>query len=148
VSEGVIRLGETFGPGLSEREIANVERLLGFELPDCVKALYMEANGGVPDPYVITTEYTDTVVQEFLKLDGDDGDSAIEVLRTLNATSPLPPGFLPFAEDAAGDYFMADCTTDDAQVYLRRHDVADGEERVRPIHLGFNEFWAVLEPDN
>jgi hypothetical protein len=134
---------------LSDADFASTERKLGVVLPAALRQIYLQSNGGVPEPYVYEDENLDTVVSEFLPLSSASTGRLTSEDVYLNAVIGerlVPAHFFPFAVDGAGSFFLVDCRTDNADVYFYTQDTA--YENLRPLGIGVVEFFARLKPED
>jgi len=133
---------------LTPRDIENAQRELSLRFPAPLTNHFLKVNGGKPDPHVYEDARIDTTISESLALKSTKGrHTAIETYRHLVLNLELlPANFFPFAADSGGDYFFADCSTEDGDVYLYRHDT-NGEPLI-PLGFGVDEFWARLKPED
>jgi cell wall assembly regulator SMI1 len=140
-----MRLIDTGSP-LVEATVAACEAELGITLPPTLRAMYLAANGGEPDPYVFENEDLDTVVSEFLPLVSGGRSCAMRCYqRLVLELSLVPPAFFPFAIDGGGDYFFTDTLSSNGDVYFYRGD-SDLPDRLLRLNVGIAEFWAALKP--
>jgi hypothetical protein len=122
-------------------------RNAGYLIAVLIRAAYLRANGGQPDPYVIENSRVDTVVSEFLSLTTGEGLSSPEAYASLIQKKGLaPPNFFPFAVEGGGDFFFVDLNTSTADVYIYTADAEPGEE-LQSLGLGLDEFWSSLKPE-
>ena len=134
-------------PPLTEADIAGCEAACRLRFPAPMRACYLGSNGGKPDPYVFENDEVDTVVARFLPLvSGSRGTAVQSYQRLVSQQAIVPPQFFPFAVDGGGDYFFADTNSPEAMVSFFRAD-ADEDERLLPLNLGIDEFWAFLKPE-
>ena len=135
-------------PPITEQDIVQAEIVLGINLPAVIRDFYLSANGGSPEPYVFEDQNIDTVVAEFLPLKSQHKGTVLASYKRLVSEKKLVPWhFLPFAVDGGGDYFFADCSTSDAEVYFYRSDSASNKPLVS-LDLAFNQFWRSLKDEN
>lgn len=133
---------------LTESEIRNVERSLSLVFPKPLFALFLQHNGGSPEPYVFEDDrqLISTVVSGTLPLlTGSDRHTAIETYQALVIEKELvPSSYFPFAVDGGGDYFFVDCESE--RVFFL--DTA----RYPPVELKdldcrLDQFWKKLQPE-
>ena len=135
-------------PPITLEDLSDAEAELGLKLPADLKATYLKANGGQPNPYVFENEDLDTVVNEFLALRQSTHGRAEDTYRLLVRDRRLvPANFFPFAVDGAGDYFFVDTATDHGAVYFYRSD-SPVEDRLRDLKVGVREFWSRLKAED
>ena len=130
---------------LSAEDIDGVEVGLDFKIPPVVRALYLESNGGRITPAVFENDTAETLLAELLPLKSSQREPVGEVYNYFaRELRFIPKLFLPFANDAGGDYFFLDTSLPNGSVYLLRHDTDSLNPLIR-LNLGFNEFWASLK---
>ena len=136
---------------LSVKDIQKVETELGLQFPEPLKRLFLENNGGDPDPNVYQNEDAplDTVVSETLPLvSSSDSLTAVVVYENLVLEEKLIHAvFFPFAVDPGGDYFFVNCEKADAPVYFYDSDCEDYSECLLDLGLGLDAFWESLVTD-
>ena len=135
---------------LSEDEVLGLEKSLGVEFPAPLRTLFVENNGGEPEPYVYQDDTVFTVVSETLPLiSSTDRHTAIEVYNDLVIDRKLvKTSFFPFAVDAGGDYFFVDLDSSEAYVYFFKSDsFPDSSKGLVDLHLDLESFWLELQPE-
>ena len=136
---------------LTTDDIAQVEAELGLAFPLSLSRHYIQWNGGSPDPYVYEDEHIDTVVADVLPLKSLTNDeTAVETYRDLVLEKQLVPRtFFPFAADGGGDYFFADCSDPNAQVYFFDSEkwFDDRDKCLVKLPVDFDGFFASLKPE-
>ncbi len=131
-------------PAISGQDLTGIEADIGQKLPPPVRALYLAVNGGVPEPYVFSSDILDTVVTEFLPLKSESATTALSCYQSLVREKGLvPEHFFPFAVEGGGDYFFVDMQTTEGMVYFYRHDTASSEPLLS-LGVGFDQFWDSL----
>jgi cell wall assembly regulator SMI1 len=126
-------------------EIASAEAEIGIKFPEALRTLFLENNGGDPDPYVFESEMLQTAVSETLPLFSSEGrGTALDTYRNLVLGKQIvPKKFFPFAVDPGGDYFFVDCSNAEGTVYFFRSDIATGEH-LENLGLSLDLFWKSL----
>ena len=103
---------ERTAPPLSGLDIKRVEHLLGIRLPQDLKEHYLRHNGGRPRPQFFVKDGEAYDVEQFLPMntrsEGLTFENSYVVL--VDQTPEFPRGYIPFACDSAGDYFMYSVT--------------------------------------
>lgn len=134
---------------LTDADITEIETDLGLELPGSLRALYLQCNGGDPDPYCYADAHVDTVVTALLPLRSRQSYTAVNAYRDLTTVQRLVPRqFFPFAADGGGNLFLVDCASSDGDVYFYRSDTAFEDTRLEPLNLDVNKFWSSLKPED
>jgi len=131
-------------------EILTITKELKLTLPSELVSLYLDSNGGVPEPYVFEDENIDTVVVEFFPLKSN------RIKRTAVSTYGLlvqdkkivGRNFFPFAIDGGGDYFFVDCTTEKGLVHFYKSDRSANFAPLIPLGVGVKQFWDSLKPED
>ena len=93
---------------LSEVDIKRVERRLRINLPQDLKEHYLLHNGGQPRPRFFLKDGEPYDVDQFLAMNTGDTNSSFEqaYITLVDRTPEFPRGYIPFAYDAFGDYFL------------------------------------------
>ena len=91
---------------LSELDIDRVERRLGIHLPQDLKEHYLVHNGGRPRPRFFIKGGEPYGVHEFLPMNTGDTSFEHSYVMLVVRTPEFPRGYLPFAYDEGGDYFL------------------------------------------
>ncbi len=127
----------------SEAEIQELERQLGFRLPDRFRALLPQLNGVGPRANVIKRPEEHYSIDTFERI-GDivDSKNAIDNVRRSDLL------LVPFAVDGIGNWFCvvaADCPEKGA-VYFVDHEL-EGDEAFSRIAADLDELFESAEPD-
>ncbi|CAN5401690.1 hypothetical protein BH09VER1_BH09VER1_09190 [soil metagenome] len=132
---------------IAEDEILRCEADCGIRLPCPLRLIYLDSNGGEPDPYVFQNDELDTVVSEFLPLKSELRGTAVQsYIRLVREKAIVFANFFPFAVDGGGDYFFVDTKTPDGKVYIFRSE-ATKSPALLPLGIGIDEFWMALKPE-
>ena len=127
----------------SEAEIQDLERQLGFRLPDRFRALLPQLNGAVAEPNVIEgPRDEDYAINRFEKIeDIVDSKNAIDSVR------PSDLSLVPFARDDCGDWFcvVAADGAETGAVYFVDHEIA-GNEAFSKVAASLDELIENAEP--
>src|SRR6266702_8615003 len=93
---------------LSDLAIKRVESRLGVHLPEDLKEHYLRHNGGRPRPKFFVKDGEAYDVKKFLPMNTDDEGTTFEEVYVMlvDQTPEFPRGYIPFADDSAGDTFM------------------------------------------
>jgi hypothetical protein len=92
---------------LSEADIKRVERRLGIHLPKDLKQHYLRHNGGRPRPRFFIKDGEAYGVHYFLAMNTSKTSSFEHSYEMLVGRTPeFPRGYIPFAYDEGGDYFL------------------------------------------
>ena len=128
----------------SEAEIQDLERQLGFRLPDRFRALLPQLNGAQAEPNLI-------------KGPGDDdyGISRFEEIEhitqsknAMDSGNPSDLSLVPFADNGCGDWFcvVADDCPEKEAVYFVDHEI-EGDDAFSRIAASLDELFESAEPD-
>ncbi len=127
----------------SEAEIQDLERQLGFRLPDRFRALLPQLNGAEAEPNVIKgpgdEDYT---INRFRKI-----EDIAQSKNAIDSENPSDLLLVPFAMDGCGDWFCvvaADCAEKGA-VYFVDHEIA-GDEAFSKVAASLDELIENAEP--
>jgi cell wall assembly regulator SMI1 len=105
----MVKFENTHRP-LSERDLNDVERRIGARLPTDIRKHYLLYNGGCPNPRYFPSGGDLYGIQCFLAMNTLDENIGFEEtyrdLVLLNEYFPI--GYIPFAADESGDYFLYD----------------------------------------
>ncbi|HVV34423.1 MAG TPA: SMI1/KNR4 family protein [Vitreimonas sp.] len=95
-------------PKLSEVDLDAVEQRLGVALPDDLRDIYLQFNGGRPLRNVFRSASEEYDIQQFLAMKYADDNSSFEGTYEdlAKGNQFFPKGMIPFAVDDAGDYFL------------------------------------------
>jgi hypothetical protein len=130
----------------SEEEVRSVERACKLSFPDGLRRLFLEANGGKPDPVLYDYGGLCIVVQRTLVLKAVGMVySATLAYQQLTQRVLVPTSWFPFAIDPGGNVLLADCSSPEGMVYVCRTDAA--RKRSAPLNVGIDEFWTHMRPD-
>jgi len=124
-------------PPATDADVDELERKLGFRVPSGIRRLLTTANGGRPEPFVFGGLHG-TDVSECLAL--RDGRGSIRRIYELVVLTnkAAPAHFLPFAVDSGGNFYLVDCSSEEATVHYLHHDP---EHTLHPLGVGLEEFW-------
>ena len=128
----------------SEAEIQDLERQLGFRLPDRFRALLPQLNGAEVEPNVIKGPGDeDYEINRFRKIE--------EIAQSKNAIDSVRSSDLllvPFAMDGCGDWFcvVAADGPEKGAVYFVDHEIA-GNEAFSKVAASLDDLIENAEPD-
>lgn len=95
---------------LPESELARIERMVGFRLPDDYKAFMIRENGGEPEPSTFrymnqAGPYTDGRVRYFYSIHAGKPslERAITIYKTPKEHRRMPEEFVPIGADSFGN---------------------------------------------
>ena len=128
----------------TEVMVRETEARLGLQFPAELRWLFMNANGGRPEPYVCRSGNGSTAVNTTLPLKPGSGSAAWYYERMLH-DGRIPRHLFPFASDPGGNMFLVDCTSLDAQVFFWHHDTCS--QPLVALDVGLVRFWECLEPE-
>ena len=144
---------EWTGSPLSELDIRRVERRLGIQLPQDLKEHYLQNNGGRPRLRFFLKDGEPYGVHEFHVMNTDNKNLSFEhsYITLVHRTPEFPRGYIPFASDESGDYFMYSVKPDSfGQIMFNQHEYyGDGDRYVVFLAHSLREFINSLteEPD-
>ena len=134
-------------PGVRPGEIADVEDRFELALPEDLKRIYTQTNGGTLEDFLYEYGDISTVISQILPLSSDSGMSAARSYHLfVEDRGIVPRHFFPFAVDGGGDYFFVDCRTAEGRVHLFRAD-DDPPEQLQDLGVGIAGFGARLRPE-
>jgi cell wall assembly regulator SMI1 len=138
---------------LSEVDIKRVERRLGVRLPQDLKEHYLLHNGGQPRPRFFVKDGEPYGVHEFLSMNTGARGSSFEKTYVIlvDQTPEFPRGYIPFATDEGGDFFLYSVKPDSfGNIMFNSHeDYGDDDRFVVFLAPTLREFINSLseEPD-
>ena len=128
----------------SEAEIQDLERQLGFRLPDRFRALLPQLNGAVAEPNVIKgSGGEDYGISRFEEI-----EHIAQSKEAMDSQNPSDLLLVPFADNGCGDWFCvvaADCPEKEA-VYFVDHEFERNDSFSR-IAANLDELFENAEPD-
>ena len=128
----------------SEAEIQDLERQLGFRLPDRYRALLPQLNGAEAELNTIKGPGDeDYVINRFEKI-----EDIVDSKNAIDSGNPSDLLLVPFAMDGCGNWFCvvaADCPEQGA-VYFVEHEI-EGNEALLKIAASLDELIENAEPD-
>jgi hypothetical protein len=118
---------------LSPSDIQQVEQKIGISLPDDLQEHFLLHNGGQPNPRYFSIGDDWIGVQQFLPMNTADRNSGFEQTYEdlVLSTSEFPTGYIPFAIDDGGDYFLY-CMKEDqfGKIFFNQSEFYDDPNRV------------------
>ena len=134
-------------PALGATDISEVEDRFELTLPEDLRSVYTQSNGGTLADYVYDDEGVSTVISQILPLTADSGMSAARSYQLLvEDRAIVPRHFFPFAVDGGGDYFFVDCRTAEGRVHFFRAD-EDPPDQLLDLGVGISDFAARLRSE-
>jgi hypothetical protein len=136
------------GP-VTEEELQRLEQRLSVEIPQELRQHYLRVNGGTPVPnaFVIGEDYYK--VQEFLRVDEGDDNGVEATFTDISSNDIYPSGFIPFAVDSSGDYFLCSLSESPGSIFFYQSDYYDDPERALVfLAPSFSNFIAQLQYDD
>ena len=127
----------------SEAEIQDLERQLGFRLPDRFRALLPQLNGAEAEPNVIKVPGEgECAIRRFKKI-----EDIIASKNAIDSENPSDLLLVPFAMDSFGNYFcvVAADGPEKGAVYFVDHEVA-GDEAFSRAAASLDELIEGAEP--
>jgi len=128
----------------STSEVDELEKKLGFRIPNEIRKLVTTANGGRPTPNILRRPFGSTDVSECLALRKGKGSIEWTYDQLVATKKAAPPDFLPFAIDSGGNTFLVDCQSSEHGVHLLLHDP---NFKLLPLNIGLETFWENLESE-
>ena len=127
----------------SEAEIQDLERQLGFRLPNRFRALLPQLNGARAEPNVIKGSGEDYGIIRFKKI-----EHIAQSKNAIDSENPSDLLLVPFADDGCGDWFCvvaADCP-EKGTIYFVDHEIS-GDEAFSKIAANLDELLECAKPD-
>ena len=128
----------------SEAEIQELERQLGFPLPDRFRALLPQLNGAQAEPNVIKGPGDeDYGISRFENI-----EDILDSKNAIDSGNPSDLLLVPFADDGCGDYFCVAAADgpEKGAVYFVDHEIA-GDDALSRIAASLDELIESAEPD-
>jgi cell wall assembly regulator SMI1 len=122
----------------SREDIRAIEAELNICLPESLKWVFLNANGGRPVPSIFPNV---TDVHSCLALNDQRGSLRANYHLLVTQKKAAPASFLPFAEDSGGNVFFVDCADPGYGVYLLTHETVF---RLVPLNVDIDSFWGEL----
>lgn len=119
-------------PPIASADLATVDEILGFPLPQDLRDHYLQFNGGHPVPSLFPKDDELYSVHEFLPIKhGMRGESFEDTYRSVVIGNELfPRHLIPIASDGGGDYFCYSMKpTDVGTICFFQSDYYDDPER-------------------
>ncbi len=127
----------------SEAEIQDLERQLGFPLPERFRALLPQLNGAEAELNVIKVPGEgDCAINRF-----EDIEDIVDSKNAIDSESPSDLLLVPFATDSFGNYFcvVAADGPEQGAVYFVDHEIA-GDEAFSRAAASLDELFESAEP--
>ncbi len=133
---------------LGAKDLAALERTLGFELPDALAKHYLARNGGQPARrYLRTKKGDEYTIDRFLPIKhrSDDDEELVEdAYRSMVIEQKIfPKHYVPFAEDEGGAYFCMD-SRDGSIVFVSPDHYDDLKRAVSKVARSLEELLASM----
>lgn len=150
VRRGAVTFTECISPATPE-QIAGLEAQLGFRLPEGLRRVFSEFNGGRPEPRTLRPPEGaeirpygpwDNDVSACLELRDGRGSALWSYQLEVLLQRLVPATFFPFAHCSGGDTYFVDCASPDGQVHVYVHDTA--HEHLHALGVSIDAFWGCL----
>lgn len=122
--------------GARPSDLDAMERDLGIRMPQALRNVYLESNGGIPVMATFSSQMLDTGI-EFLSLE----DAARSYRRLVDEVGVLSPNQFPFGSDPGGDYWVVDCDSPNGVVAFLQ---GVGDDSIVSTELDMADFLASL----
>jgi cell wall assembly regulator SMI1 len=135
--------------GITDADLEDVERSLGFTFPQEVRHHYLQYNGGSPTRYLFKKGDMVYVVHQFLPIKYGKHRFEESFYNLKIKAEILPKHLIPFAVDPGGDYYCFSVRKDDnGSVWIYRGDYSDNPDKAVEFLAGsFNQFLESMETD-
>ena len=109
---------------VSNADLKNVEKILGFKFPKEFRNHYLSVNGGRPERNLFKKDDVIYVVSEFLPIKFGTKDYLFEDvnLHLKIEREILPQDLIAFADDPGGDFY---CFNKAGEIWIYRGDYSD-----------------------
>lgn len=124
---------------LTNQDLDDVEKKLGFLLPLELKHHYLQFNGGTPEKahwFIDEELYFEIANFKSIKYGEDEFSTIEDTYLRQTKDGVINDNFLPFAIDWGGNYFCIDLTTHEIVIYFMDTD----KNRIRILEKGFKKF--------
>ncbi len=128
----------------SEAEIRDLERQIGFRLPNRVRVLLPQLNGARAEPNVIKGPGDeDYGISRFENI-----EDIVDSKNAIDSGNPSDLLLVPFADDGCGDYFcvVAVDGPEKGAIYFVDHEIA-GDDAFSRVAADLDELFEGAEPD-
>jgi|SRR5215475_132511 len=128
------------GPTLTESDIIELERNLGYTLPAQLREFYLRHNGGYTKENIyIDEEGDDYEIQNFLQIGTGETSLPETIKRLTGQRHLLKPDMVPFARESGGNLYCI--SLDSGAVWVwSAEDVEDSTDAYSLIANSLNEF--------
>ena len=140
-------------PHVDDKELDEVEALLGIILPHDLRSHFLKYNGGKPKPEYFQVDDDFYMVRGFFSVKyGIAGDPDLTFEKSYQRLSNhIPEGLIPFADDAAGNLFCYSVNKESMHnIFFWEHEFYDDDDqglrKLAPnLHVFLNGF--AQDPD-
>lgn len=121
---------ENTSPVIGEADAENFRKITGVEIPDDLKNHFLKYNGGRPIPSCFENDVDKFCIRSFLVIAyGDENYSLESTYLDLKSNDLFPSGYLPFAMDEGGDYFLYSMRNDFGSIYFNQSEYYEEPDR-------------------
>ncbi|GGZ15417.1 SMI1/KNR4 family protein [Novosphingobium colocasiae] len=115
---------------ISEADIENFRKITGLEIPDDLKNHFLKYNGGRPIPSCFENDFDKFCIRSFLVIAHGDENCGLEnTYLDLRSNDFFSSGYLPFAMDEGGDYFLYSMRDDFGSIYFNQSEYYGDPDR-------------------
>jgi cell wall assembly regulator SMI1 len=116
---------------LTDVDLDDVEIRLGIDLPSDFRSRYLRHNGGKPIPSCFAHDGDFYCVDRFLAMKTGNKDIGFEeTYEMLRGMPEFPEGYIPFAIDEAGDFFLYSIKPESSgQILFNQSDYIGDQDR-------------------
>lgn len=112
-----------------ETDLQELEKRFNFKFPSTIRDHYLLYNGGYPEKSLyVGNDSKDYVVDYFIPVKNEKGQSQFSILPLLNDEKIMPKWLIPFADEEGGNLFCFSISEkDNGAIYYYNHEFEYGE---------------------
>lgn len=112
-----------------ETDLQELEKRFNFKFPSSIRDHYLLYNGGYPEKSLyVGNDSKDYVVDYFIPVKNEKGQSLFSILPLLNDEKIKPKWLIPFADEEGGNLFCFSISEkDNGAIYYYNHEFEYGE---------------------
>ena len=111
-----------------ETDLQELEKRFNFKFPSSISDYYLLYNGGYPEKSLYIGNDKDYVVDYFIPVKNEKGQSLFSILPLLNDEKIKPKWLIPFADEEGGNLFCFSISEkDNGAIYYYNHEFEYGE---------------------
>jgi hypothetical protein len=132
---------------LTVADLNEVERALGIKLPEDLRRLYLQTNGGRPIDSYFVIKGTEYIFNDFFPIKYGKGSTLEECYQSLAEDRIIPRHLVPFANDPGGNlYCFSTASEKFGSVWFWDHEAVDRRRSSTRLTSSVAELFAALGP--